>query len=337
MAYQWLTQDKIYVDWDLNPREKDMDHILALATHMNENGFDPKFPIIVYPLETGEGSYRAATGHHRLEASLLEDEAFPNLPLGEVYVHICEGSYQEYVHRMFKDNFQHTPGFNYRIGKMPTRAELKAMRQRLFCFPDVFEKSNSRLAKEWGCSDKTVKGERDDFLLGFPGSLQTVKHVHPEDIEKIQDIIEKDVYIGIDDKKRTRPTKVKEVSTSENSEVENEITEESESEPTPQSPAEKVETTLASPPSDEIQTVPLSEHQDEADWDRISNIVGSLVAETNKFDLSSRHKRAVRAIMFILINDFADVSIENKLYVLGEMMNDIMKKKTALENTGAGQ
>ena len=82
MPFQWISQEQLIWDWDLNPREKDESHVRVIASHMNENGYDPKRPIIVYEFEGAEKVdefYRAATGHHRLEATLLRDVEFPNL------------------------------------------------------------------------------------------------------------------------------------------------------------------------------------------------------------------------------------------------------------------
>ena len=209
MAYQWLSQELIHWDWELNPNDKHDDHIRALAKHMNENGYDPKFPVIVYPFETGEG-YRAATGHHRLEASLLEDEEFPNLPLSEVYVEIVEGDYKQYIRRMLVDNHQHVPGFNKYIGRTPTRTELRASRYRLMFFPDVFGKSNRLLAKEWGCDHKTVAEIRNCFEDKFSrGDFSPPAHVDEVDIEKIKKIIKDNLYIGLDGKKYPRTTQAK--------------------------------------------------------------------------------------------------------------------------------
>ena len=223
MAYQWLSQDQIHVDWELNPREMDMEHIRSIAAHMNENGYDPKFPIIVYENTTGSMAinntngdriYHAATGHHRLEASLLKDEEFPNLPLSEVYVQIVEGSQQEFIRRMLIDNFQHVPGFNHRVGKMPTRTELRAMRYRLMFFPDVFEKGDRLLAKEWGCDGDTVGKMREAIISDVRNgnnprtSNAHASHITDSDIEKIKQIVKDDLYLGIDGKKHPRTKQV---------------------------------------------------------------------------------------------------------------------------------
>ena len=208
MSFVWKRQEELIWDWDLNPREKDESHVRALASHMNENGYDPKHPIIVYKFEGAEEIYYAATGHHRLEATLLRDVEFPNLPLSEVYVEIIEGTHSEYVRRMLIDNFQHTPGFNKNIGKIPTRKELQQMRFQLLFFPDVFEKGDRLLATGWGCDHKTVSEVRNWFISKLTrGETPQPDYVPDSDIEKIKEIIASDLYLGKDGKKYPRTTK----------------------------------------------------------------------------------------------------------------------------------
>ena len=208
MSFVWKRQEELIWDWDLNPREKDESHVRAIASHMNENGYDPKYPIIVYKFEGAEEIYYAATGHHRLEASLLKDDEFPNLPLSEVFVEIIEGTHSEYVRRMLIDNFQHTPGFNKNIGKIPTRKELQQMRFQLLFFPDVFEKGDRLLATGWGCDHKTVSEVRNWFISKLTrGETPQPDYVPDSDIEKIKEIIASDLYLGKDGKKYPRTTK----------------------------------------------------------------------------------------------------------------------------------
>ena len=213
MPFQWISQEKLIWDWDLNPREKDESHVRVIASHMNENGYDPKRPIIVYEFEGADKVdefYRAATGHHRLEATLIRDVEFPNLPLAEVFVEIIKGTHAEYVRRMLIDNFQHLPGFNKGIGKMPDRLEIKAMRSRLLFFPDVFLQGDRLLAKNWGCDRDTVSKLREGFIseVNNPNDFVDESSFHAKgDFEKIQKIIEDDLYTGIDGKKYPRTTK----------------------------------------------------------------------------------------------------------------------------------
>ena len=224
MSFRWLSQENIRVDWDMNPRERDEDYIRTIARHMNENGYDAKFPIVVYQFKDeieAEAKalgipvnlyctevYHAATGHHRFGASLLQDDEFPNLPLPEVYCEIREGTRSEYVRWMLVDNFQHTPGFNRNIGKTPTRKELQRMRFQLLFFPDVFEKGDRLLATGWGCDHKTVGEVRNWFISKLTrGETPQPDYITDSDIEKIKAIIESDLYLGKDGKKYSRTTK----------------------------------------------------------------------------------------------------------------------------------
>ena len=226
MSFRWLTQENIRVDWDMNPRERDEDYIRTIARHMNENGYDAKFPIVVYQFKDeieAEAKalgipvnlyctevYHAATGHHRFGASLLQDDEFPNLPLPEVYCEIREGTRSEYVRWMLVDNFQHTPGFNRNIGKTPTRKELQQMRFQLLFFPDVFGKGDRLLADKWGCDHKTVGEVRNWFISKLSrGETPQPAHVSDSDIEEIKEIIESDLYLGKDGKKYPRTAQAK--------------------------------------------------------------------------------------------------------------------------------
>ena len=110
--------------------------------------------------------------------------------------------------RMLIDNFQHTPGFNKNIGKIPTRKELQQMRFQLLFFPDVFEKGDRLLATGWGCDHKTVSEVRNWFISKLTrGETPQPDYVPDSDIEKIKEIIASDLYLGKDGKKYPRTTK----------------------------------------------------------------------------------------------------------------------------------
>ena len=192
--------------WDLNPREKDDAHVEAIAHHMNANGYDPDFPIIVYDVN---GILTAATGHHRLEAALLESPEYPNLPLSEVYCEIREGDMDAVIRTMMTDNFQWSPSSNAKIGKMPTRQEIRQMRYRLMLFPDNFEKSDRTLAELWNCHHQTVSNLRKDIIADLrEGTHQQIPHFSKTARRKILAIITKDVYTGQDGKGYTRAANI---------------------------------------------------------------------------------------------------------------------------------
>ena len=229
-TFKWLNPNDIIADWDVNPREKDDDHIRSLASHMNEVGYIKEYPIVVYELlDVGDGKHYAATGHHRLAAAMLHSDEFPNLPLEHVFVDVLQGTRKDYFRRVLTDNFEHTPGFNRFIGKMPSRKELRTMRYRLMFFPDNFAKSDRLLAKEWGCDKDTIGRIRDEIIHQFRQEFideNSWDFITSDDIQQIKMLIAEDLYIGMDSKKRPR-TKVKE-STGGNPPVEREVKEQPE-------------------------------------------------------------------------------------------------------------
>lgn len=215
MSFQWTNPNDIIADWKVNPREKDDEHIRSLASHMNEIGYIKEYPIIVYNLTDAVDKTQlyAATGHHRLAAATLESDEFPSLPLEQVYVEVMKGTRTDYIRRMLIDNFEHTPGFNRYIGKMPSPHELRTMRYRLLFFPDNFAKGDRLLAKEWGCDHKSIGKIRDAIIKDFGNGNNPIhsnvyaSYVTDADIQQIKEIVAEDLYIGIDGKKRPR-TKV---------------------------------------------------------------------------------------------------------------------------------
>ena len=204
---KWLDPDLIVTNWDLNPRERDENHILAIAHHMNDNGYDDDFPIIVYHLEEGPhpSSNFAATGYHRLAAAMLKHSDYPNLPLKEVYVELRTGTMDDVVITMMTDNWQWSPSVNQSMGKMPSAFELRAMRYRLMLFPDNFKKSDRNLAKEWGCDKRaigTIRGEiinrlQTDVRISIPYFTEAYR-------EEILRIAERGMYISTDGNEHPR-------------------------------------------------------------------------------------------------------------------------------------
>ena len=205
---KWLDPDLIVTNWDLNPRERDENHILAIAHHMNDNGYDDDFPIIVYHLEEGPihpSLNFAATGYHRLAAAMLKHSDYPNLPLKEVYVELHTGTMDDVVITMMTDNWQWSPSVNQSMGKMPSAFELRAMRYRLMLFPDNFKKSDRNLAKEWGCDKRaigTIRGEiinrlQTDVRISIPYFTEAYR-------EEILRIAERGMYISTDGNEHPR-------------------------------------------------------------------------------------------------------------------------------------
>ena len=141
---------------------------------------------------------------------MLKDDEFPNLPLSEVFVEIIEGTHSEYVRRMLTDNFQHVPGFNRGIGKIPSATELHKMRKGVMFFPDIFEKGDRLLVKTFGCDRSKVSHYRDMIIKEVQlADYQPPDHVTKTDIVQIKVIIESDLYIGKDGKKYPRTSQAK--------------------------------------------------------------------------------------------------------------------------------
>lgn len=77
-------------------------------------------------------------------------------------------------------------------------------------FPDVFEKGDRLLGKEWGCDHKTVGKIRNVVIERIErGDISPPARIFEVEgaIQQIKEIIDKDIYIGLDGKKYPR-TKV---------------------------------------------------------------------------------------------------------------------------------
>ena len=160
---------------------------------MNKVGYRTDFPLIVYHINK---IFVAATGHHRIAAALTRDDEFPNLPLKEVFCEIRQGTMDDVIRTMMTDNFQWSPGINPKLGKMPSRAEIRNMRYRLMLFPDNFRKSERLLAQEWNCNHFTVGKIRDEILEGLSGGWkQPPPHFSDAAREEIECIIQRDMYV----------------------------------------------------------------------------------------------------------------------------------------------
>ena len=205
---KWLTPNSIVTNWDLNPRARDEEHILEIARHMNDNGYDDDFPVIVYNLEDGpehQSSSFAATGYHRLAAAALKHSDFPNLPLKKVYVELRNGTMNDVVMTMMTDNWQWSPSTNRKVGKMPSADELRAMRYRLMLLPDNFRKADRLLAKEWNCGRTAIYNIREEIVDRLNrGTKLTIPYFTEIDRDEILRIAEVGMYIGSDGKLHPR-------------------------------------------------------------------------------------------------------------------------------------
>lgn len=206
-----IPYSEIQYDWNLNPCERDEAHILALAHHMNRDGFNKNFPLIVFLIE-GVAGYQLACGFHRLEASQIENAELPNLPIAELPCDVRRGTWKDLVRCMNADNFKHTPAYNSAVGRAPSRTSLREMRRRLMLFPDTFIHSDRALASEWRCDHKAVGSIRDEIIEQLatgefpPVDTPEYSFLEEQDIATLNEIIEAGVYRGLDDKMRKRTT-----------------------------------------------------------------------------------------------------------------------------------
>ena len=202
--YQWIETASIKLNWELNPRQPDDAHAKTIARHINANGYDTDFPVIVYGLPE-KTTYFLATGYHRLTASQIKDDEFPNLPLEKIYCEVREGTIDDVIRTMMTDNFQWSPEMNPKLGKMPSREEIRNMRYRLMLFPDTFRKGDRLLASEWSCSQTLIRAMREEVLrdLETDGHI-SIPYFTDDAREEIHSIVARDMYLGIDGKARPR-------------------------------------------------------------------------------------------------------------------------------------
>ena len=205
---KWLDPEVIVTNWDLNPRERDENHILAIARHMNDDGYDAAFPVIVYNIEEGPihpSLGFAATGYHRLAAATLKHPDYPNLPLEQVYVEFRTGTMDDVVITMMTDNWQWSPSVNKGMGKMPSSFELRAMRYRLMLFPDNFKKSDRYLAKEWGCYKRHIGAIRTEIIEKLQSDVEiSIPYFTETYRDEILRIADRGMYVGADGKEHPR-------------------------------------------------------------------------------------------------------------------------------------
>ena len=164
MKTQLVPVDAIQVHWPLN-RARDCDHVRALATHINRDGFNENYPIRVVKFENGD--LHLGAGHHRFAAAIGEhirdaagdfqrDLTFENLPLSSVPAEIFLGDMDDVIRLMQLDNFKHDAAVNAGVGKALSRDEKKEQCLRLLAFPEFFGKSLRVLETEFGMPRSTI-------------------------------------------------------------------------------------------------------------------------------------------------------------------------------------
>ena len=156
--------DTIEVHWSLN-RARDCDHVRALATHINRDGFNEKYPVCL--IKFADGSLHLAAGYHRFAAAIGEhvkvlgggyarDLTFENLPLASVPAETILGNMDDVIRLIQIDNFKHDAAVNADVGKALSRAEKKEQCLRLLGFPEFFGKSLRVLETEFGMPRSTI-------------------------------------------------------------------------------------------------------------------------------------------------------------------------------------
>jgi len=165
MTKDLVAVDRIEVNWSLN-RERNEDHVRAIARHMNERGFDKNYPVRVVKMES-DGSFHLCAGFHRYAAAAGEhigvgggafqaDLTFTNLPLEKIWATITLGDFDDLIEIIQRDNFRHDPALDFRLGLALTQAEKKEQCLRLLLFPQNFKKDVRELGADFGVGKSTA-------------------------------------------------------------------------------------------------------------------------------------------------------------------------------------
>ena len=165
--------ETIEVHWSLN-RARDCDHVRALATHINRDGFNEKYPVRL--IKFADGSLHLAAGYHRFAAAIGEhvkelgggyarDLTFENLPLASVPAETILGNMDDVIRLIQIDNFKHDAAVNADVGKALSRAEKKEQCLRLLGFPEFFGKSLRVLETEFGLPRSTIGTLKKDLTV----------------------------------------------------------------------------------------------------------------------------------------------------------------------------
>ena len=170
MTLQLIPVDKIEVNWNLN-RARDDAHVRAIASHINERGFDKNYPVRIVKMES-DGSFYLGAGFHRLAAAAGEhievgdgeyqaDLTFTNLPIAAVWAEVILGDFDKLVDIIQRDNFQHDPALHSHLGLALTQTQKKEQCLRLLMFPPTFKKDVRELGAEFGIGKSTAGNWKD--------------------------------------------------------------------------------------------------------------------------------------------------------------------------------
>ena len=156
--------------WHLN-RKRDDEHVRALATAINRDGFDQRYPVRI--VKTPDGKLHLAAGYHRLAAAAGEhvdvgggqyerDATLVNLPIEKIWADVVLGDLNDVVKTMQLDNFKHDPAVTAGVGKPLSSAQKKEQCKTLLGFPDYFGKSLALLETEFGIPKRTLANWKSD-------------------------------------------------------------------------------------------------------------------------------------------------------------------------------
>lgn len=170
MTKHLVAVDQIEVNWSLN-RERNEEHVRAIAAHMNERGFDEDYPVRLVKFENG--ALHLAAGFHRYAAAVGEhirvgggafqaDCTFTNLPIDRIWAEQELGNLDRLIEIIQRDNFRHDPALDFRLGLALTQAEKKEQCLRLLLFPETFKKDVRELGAEFGVGKSTAATWKDD-------------------------------------------------------------------------------------------------------------------------------------------------------------------------------
>ncbi len=219
MAIERIKASSIITHWKLN-RFKMEYHVLALAGHMNEHGFDENYPLRVIVID---GERHLAAGHHRLAAARLEGiiddthnprgqidvkEVYPNLPLTYVWADLQSGTLDDVIRVMQEDNFVHDPAVQATVGLPLTRAQKVDQCKRLLMFPEYYGRSGRSLEPVFGVSRKTIDRWKDE-VSGTLSHCAAAAHLSEEQLilqfsvtrerlDRMMEIIESGERLGED-------------------------------------------------------------------------------------------------------------------------------------------
>lgn len=159
--------------WHLN-RKRDDEHVRALATAINRDGFDQRYPVRI--VKSADGKLHLAAGYHRLAAAVGEhvdvgggqyerDGTLVNLPIEEIWAEIILGDLNDVVKTMQLDNFKHDPAVTAGVGKPLTAAQKKEQCKALLGFPEFFGKSLAILETEFGIPKRTLSNWKSEVSV----------------------------------------------------------------------------------------------------------------------------------------------------------------------------